>query len=45
MATYNYETLVSSQLDGYASAVSVIIFIFISIFAFLYVRMVSVETD
>lgn len=45
MATYNFETLVSNQQDGYASAVSVIIFIFISIFAFLYVRMLQVETD
>jgi len=44
MATYNFETLVSNQLDGYASAVSVIIFIFISIFAFAYVRMLNVET-
>jgi len=45
MATYNFETLVSNQLDGYASAVSVIIFIFISIFAFAYVRVLNVETD
>ena len=45
MATYNFETLVSNQLDGYASAISVIIFFFISIFAFIYVRMLNVETD
>jgi trehalose/maltose transport system permease protein len=45
MATYNYETLVNNQLDGYASAVSVIIFIAISIFAFAYVRMLNVEFD
>jgi trehalose/maltose transport system permease protein len=45
MATYNFETLVSNQLDGYASAISVIIFIIISIFAFLYVRMLSVNTE
>lgn len=44
MATYNFETLVNNQLDGYASAVSVIIFIFISVFAFIYVRMLNVET-
>ena len=44
MATYNFETLVSNQLDGYASAISVIIFIFISIFAFLYVRVLKVES-
>jgi trehalose/maltose transport system permease protein len=45
MATYNFETLVSNQLDGYASTISVIIFIFISIFAFAYVRVLNVETD
>lgn len=45
MATYNFETLVGNQLDGYASAVSVIIFIFISVFAFIYVRLLNVETD
>ena len=44
MATYNFETLVSNQQDGYASAISVIIFIFISIFAFMYVRLFNVES-
>ncbi len=44
MATYNFETLVSNQLDGYASAISVIIFIFIAIFAFLYVCVLKVES-
>ncbi|MCY4465894.1 MAG: sugar ABC transporter permease [Chloroflexi bacterium] len=44
MATYNFETLVSNQMDGYASAISVIIFIFISIFAFIYVRLLNVES-
>ena len=44
MATYNFETLVSNQMDGYASAISVIIFIFISIFAFIYVRLLKVES-
>ena len=44
MATYNFETLVSNQQDGYASAISVIIFIFISIFAFMYVRLLNVES-
>lgn len=44
MATYNFETLVSNQQDGYASAISVIIFIFISIFAFIYVRLLNVES-
>jgi trehalose/maltose transport system permease protein len=45
MATYNYEMLVGSQKDGYASAISIIIFILISIFAILYVRMLNVETE
>ena len=45
MATYNYEMLVGSQKDGYASAISIIIFIFIAIFAVLYVRMLKVEIE
>lgn len=45
MATYNYEMLVNNQRDGYASAISVIIFIFISIFAIIYVRMLNVERN
>ncbi len=44
MATYNFETLVSNQQDGYASAISVIIFILISVFAFIYVRLLNVES-
>lgn len=45
MATYNYEVLVNNQQDGYASAISIILFLLISIFAFVYVRMLAVETD
>lgn len=45
MATYNYEMLIGSQKDGYASAISIIIFIFIAIFAVLYVRMLKVEVE
>jgi trehalose/maltose transport system permease protein len=45
MATFNYETLVNNQQDGYASAVSMIIFVLISVFAVIYVRMLRVETD
>ena len=45
MATYNYETLVNTQQDGYASATGVLIFIFILVFAVVYVRMLGVETD
>lgn len=44
MATYNYETLVNNQLDGYASAISIILFLLISVFALIYVRMLNVET-
>jgi trehalose/maltose transport system permease protein len=45
MATYNYEVLVNNQQDGYASAVSMLIFVLISVFAFIYVRILSLETD
>jgi trehalose/maltose transport system permease protein len=45
MATYNYEVLVNNQRDGYASAVSMIIFVLIGAFAVLYVRILNVETD
>jgi len=45
MATYNYETLVNNQQDGYASAVSMIIFVLISVFAVIYVRLLNVETE
>lgn len=45
MATYNYEALVNNQQDGYASAISIIIFILISVFAFMYVRLLNVETE
>jgi trehalose/maltose transport system permease protein len=45
MATYNYEMLVNNQRDGYASAISMIIFVLISVFAILYVRMLNVETE
>jgi trehalose/maltose transport system permease protein len=45
MATYNYETLVNNQQDGYASAVSIILFLLISIFAVGYMRALKVETD
>jgi trehalose/maltose transport system permease protein len=45
MATYNYEMLVNNQQDGYASAISMIIFVLISVFAFAYVRLLNVETD
>jgi trehalose/maltose transport system permease protein len=43
MAYYNYDRLVSARLDGYASAVGVLIFVLIFIFTVLYVRFVGVE--
>ncbi len=45
MATYDYETLVNNQRDGYASAVSMIIFLLIAVFAMIYVRLLNVETE
>jgi trehalose/maltose transport system permease protein len=45
MATYNHEVLVQAQNGGYASAIGVIIFILIFIFAVIYVRTLGVETE
>lgn len=45
MATYNFEMLVNNQQDGYASAISVVIFFLIFAFAMLYVRFLRVETN
>jgi|FLYN01.1.fsa_nt_gi trehalose/maltose transport system permease protein len=45
MATYNYETLVSSQELGYASTIGVVIFIIILIFAVTYVRILGVSAE
>ena len=44
MATYNYETLINNQQDGYASAISVVIFLLILAFALTYIRILKVET-
>ncbi len=45
MASYNYETLVQAQAGGYASAIGVLIFILIFVFAVIYVRTLGVETE
>lgn len=45
MATYNYEILVNNQDLGYASAIGVIIFIIIFIFAMTYVKILGVSTE
>ena len=45
MATYNYETLVNNQQLGYASAIGVVIFIIILIFAVTYVRILGVNAE
>ncbi|MDX2078178.1 MAG: sugar ABC transporter permease [bacterium] len=44
MATYNYQVLIDNQDMGRASAVSVMIFILISIFTIIYVRSIKIET-
>ncbi len=45
MATYNYNVLVLTRQDGYASAVGVMIFILILIFTVLYVKLVGIEQE
>lgn len=45
MATYNYYQLIGNREMGLASAIGVIIFLFIFVFAVLYIRMLGVEAD
>jgi trehalose/maltose transport system permease protein len=45
MATYNYETLVNNQQLGYASAIGVIIFIIIFLFAVVYMKILGVNAE
>lgn len=45
MATYNYFQLIGNRNMGLASAIGVIIFILIFIFAILYIRMLGVDTE
>lgn len=43
MATYNYFQLIQNRQMGMASAIGVVIFIFIAVFAVLYMRLMEVE--
>jgi trehalose/maltose transport system permease protein len=45
MATYNYYQLIGNREMGLASAIGVIIFILISLFAFFYINMLGVDTE
>ena len=45
MATYNYYQLIGNREMGLASAIGVIIFLFIFVFAVIYIRMLGVEAD
>ena len=45
MATYNYYQLIGNRDMGLASAIGVIIFFFIFIFAIVYIRMLGVESN
>lgn len=45
MASYNYYQLIGNRAMGKASAIGVIMFVFIFIFAVLYIRLLGVKTD
>ncbi len=45
MATYNYYQLIGNRNMGLASAIGVIIFIFIDIFAVIYMRLMGVDKE
>jgi trehalose/maltose transport system permease protein len=45
MASYAYYELINGQRMGYSSATSVVIFIVITIFAILYIRLLGVSND
>lgn len=45
LATFTYYELINNQAMGYSSASSVIIFLLITIFAFLYIRLLGVGDD
>ena len=45
MASYNYTQLINYRQMGYSSAVGIIIFILIAIFAVIYIRMMGVDSE
>ncbi len=45
MASFAYYQLIDGQAMGYSSAASVVIFLIITIFAFLYIRLLGVEAE
>ena len=45
MATYNYYQLIGNRDMGISSAIGVIIFLFIFVFAVMYIRFLGVESD
>jgi trehalose/maltose transport system permease protein len=45
MASFSFYTLIDSQRMGYSSASSVVIFLMITIFAIVYIRLLGVEDD
>lgn len=45
LATFTYYELINNQAMGYSSASSVVIFILITLFAFLYIRLLGVGDD
>ncbi|KUK93451.1 MAG: Permease component of ABC-type sugar transporter [Thermotogales bacterium 46_20] len=45
MASYNYYQLIGNRNMGLASAIGVIIFIFIAVFAVIYIRMMGVDKE
>jgi trehalose/maltose transport system permease protein len=45
MATYNYYQLIGNREMGLSSAIGVIIFLFIFVFATMYIRLLGVESD
>ncbi len=45
MASFAYYQLIDSQAAGYSSAASVIIFFIITVFAFMYIRLLGITND